>query len=106
MVHTSHTQKSLEEIVKTPQFMLKSFENSRRNNEMSTWTVMDRSEKLRRKNECDRQRTAQETDEQREARSVQIKKTIIMRPYVDLQDCPLYIMNHVYCHRSGSPHNA
>jgi len=47
--------------------------------------VMDRSEKLRRRNERDRQRRAQETDKQREARSVQ-KKPIIMRPYVDYQD--------------------
>jgi len=36
---------------------------------------MDRSEKLRRRNERDRQRRVQETDEQREAtRSVQLKK--------------------------------
>ena len=66
MVCTLHTQKGPGEIGKTPQFILKSFKNSRRNNETSTWTVMDRSEKLRR-NERDRQRRAQETDEQREA---------------------------------------
>jgi len=69
MVRTLHAQKSPEEIRKTPQFILKSFENSRRNNETSMWTVMDRSEKLR----SNRQRV-QETDEQREARSVQLKK--------------------------------
>jgi len=70
MVRTLHTQKSPEEIGKTPQFILKLFENSRCNNEITTWTVMDRSEKLRR-SERNRQRRAQDTDEQGEARSVQ-----------------------------------
>jgi len=86
--------------------------NSRHNNETSTWMVMDRSEKLRRRNKRDRQRRAQETKKSarnwwtKRSKVSAIKKTIIMRPYIDLQDCSLYIMNHVYCHRSGSPHNA
>jgi len=61
---------------KSAQFILKSFENCRCNNETSSsmWTVMDISERSRRRNERDRQRRAQETNEQREARSVQFKK--------------------------------
>jgi len=39
---------------------------------------MDRSKRLRR-NECDRQRRAQETDEEREARSVQL---LLMAVYI------------------------
>jgi len=81
-----------EEIGKTPQFIQKLFKNSRHNNETSTWTVMDRSERLRRRNKRDRQRRAQETDEQREARSVQLKKNDY---YVGMQDAGRLTELHV-----------
>jgi len=54
---------------------------------------MDRSERLRRRNERDRQRIAQETDEQREARSVLLKKLPELQLLIRIHYPPLLFVS-------------